>query len=476
MVKQVHRAFYFLVPGLFLLFVSPYLFVDGMFLDGVIYATVARNMAEGIGSFWAPQYTDTLFKDFFEHPPLAMGLESILFSLFGDHFLVERIYSLLSIALMSLVLVMIWRRISTGEERSYGWLPLLMILPLPLLAWTAGNNMLENTLSLFTSLSILFMIKSMAERRILNLFLAAFFLLCAFFTKGVVALFPLSFFFLMMLFGKDYSIRRFISDTIYLLFFFAALSGILFLTIPESLINIQYYFKNQVIRSLESVVTVNSRFHIIERLFMELLPAILLTLLIYFLVRPARPSSIKGGWKYVMLGLGLSATLPIMVSLKQRGFYIVPALPFFALAFSLIILPKVMFLVKRIAEKPRLSRVLVVSGYFLMTAAVALNLTQIGKTGRHQQMLEDVYILSESIPPRTILSSTPELINDYSLCAYLFRYGYISLERDPEEIHSYLLLPAEADPADYIDFEMTSIPLQRYQLLKLRPAEARLRE
>ena len=33
----------------------------GMFVDGVTYASIARNLAEGHGSFWSPSYTATLY-------------------------------------------------------------------------------------------------------------------------------------------------------------------------------------------------------------------------------------------------------------------------------------------------------------------------------------------------------------------------------------------------------------------------------
>ncbi|MBQ7062028.1 MAG: hypothetical protein IJM88_01905, partial [Bacteroidales bacterium] len=49
---------YALVAALFLLTVSNRLFSEGMFLDGLYYADVALNLAEGNGTFWAPQFTD----------------------------------------------------------------------------------------------------------------------------------------------------------------------------------------------------------------------------------------------------------------------------------------------------------------------------------------------------------------------------------------------------------------------------------
>ena len=63
---------YLFVAGLFGLFACNNLLTRGMFMDGLIYTSVASNMAEGVGSFWHPVYTATQFPDFYEHPPLMM--------------------------------------------------------------------------------------------------------------------------------------------------------------------------------------------------------------------------------------------------------------------------------------------------------------------------------------------------------------------------------------------------------------------
>ena len=54
---------YLFVIGLFGLFACNNLLTRGMFMDGLIYTSVADNMANGIGSFWHPTYTATQFPD-----------------------------------------------------------------------------------------------------------------------------------------------------------------------------------------------------------------------------------------------------------------------------------------------------------------------------------------------------------------------------------------------------------------------------
>ena len=56
-----------LAVSLYCLLVLPRLLSYGMFLDGVTYASIARNMAENYGSFWQPYYTATVYPTFYEH-------------------------------------------------------------------------------------------------------------------------------------------------------------------------------------------------------------------------------------------------------------------------------------------------------------------------------------------------------------------------------------------------------------------------
>src|SRR5262249_7008974 len=64
----------------------------GMFLDGITYASISRNLAEGRGRFWEPFYTATIYPTFHEHPPLVFFLQSLWFRAFGDRWFVERLY------------------------------------------------------------------------------------------------------------------------------------------------------------------------------------------------------------------------------------------------------------------------------------------------------------------------------------------------------------------------------------------------
>ncbi|MCE2742413.1 MAG: hypothetical protein LW701_02400, partial [Fluviicola sp.] len=104
------------------------------------------------------------------------------------------------------------------------------------------------------------------------------------------------------------------------------------------------YFQIQVVKSLETIVTVESRFFIVKRMFSEMILPIVIALIFYFsyfkkrvelrLTKEQRATS------FTFLALGLSAVLPIMVSMKQSGFYILTAYPFFAIAVANFVSPQ----------------------------------------------------------------------------------------------------------------------------------------
>ena len=80
---------FYLIILLIFMALSNELWSEGMFIDGLYYATIARNLSEGIGSLWFLHFTETSFNIFHEHPPLAIG--QVVFILWNS--ICERIYS-----------------------------------------------------------------------------------------------------------------------------------------------------------------------------------------------------------------------------------------------------------------------------------------------------------------------------------------------------------------------------------------------
>ena len=72
------------VFSLYFLLIGYKLMRLGIHGDGVEYASVARNLADGVGTFWKPYLDDHLHPVFHEHPPFVFWFQSLFFRIFGN--------------------------------------------------------------------------------------------------------------------------------------------------------------------------------------------------------------------------------------------------------------------------------------------------------------------------------------------------------------------------------------------------------
>ena len=427
--RSNNTPFWLLLIGLFLILVSKSLLTEGMFFDGVTYASISRNMAEGQGTFWNPHYTQTLYPEFRQHPPLALGLEALAFKAFGDHLWVEKAYSILVFLLSGLMIALIWRR--TTNNIRWAWLPLLFWLSMPLVTWCATNNMLENTMSVFVLLSVYLMIVGYQRNHKIWLVLSALALLLAFLSKGFTGLFPLVFPILYCAFDQK---RKWIQgpiDTLILLVSLAVFAGVMFLVCPGSFTYLKEYVRLQVIGGGLHEATVSSRLYIVLSLLQQLIiPCIITIILVICKVKDKTNRKVfefppDKAWFYIFLVLGLLGVLPIMVSVKQRDFYMLAALPFFALACGHITLSMVTLWLPKVTSKIRKWMMLVACCIVLL--GVVLNVVHIGKYGRDEALIEEVkQRIAEADGSNTIEISNEDY-TQWATHAYFMRYGGISL-------------------------------------------------
>ena len=427
--RSNNTPFWLFLIGLFLILVSKSLLTEGMFFDGVTYASISRNMAEGQGTFWNPHYTQTLYPEFRQHPPLALGMEALVFKVLGDHWWVEKAYSVLTFLLSGLFIALIWKR--TTNNIRWAWLPLLFWLTMPLVTWSATNNLLENTMSVFVLLSVYLMIVSYQRNHKFWLFLSAVALLLAFLSKGFTGLFPLVFPILYCAFDQK---RKWIQgpiDSLILLVSLAIFAGIMFLVFPASWSYIKEYIQLQVINGGLHEATVSSRFYIVFSLLLQLIVPLLMVITLVILKTKNKdnkkifefpPDKV---WFYIFLILGLLGVLPIMVSVKQRDFYMLAALPFFALACGHITIAEVNTLMLKIT--PNLRKWLTLGTSCILLLGIVLNLVHIGKYGCDEALIEEVKNQIEKADGTKMIEIFPDEYTQWAKHAYYMRYGKISL-------------------------------------------------
>ena len=424
-----NTPFWLLLIGITLILLSNSLLTEGMFLDGVTYASISRNMAEGQGTFWNPHYTLTLYPEFRQHPPLALGLEALFFKALGDHLWVEKLYSVLAFLITGWLIALIWKR-STNNIR-LAWLPLLFWLAIPIVSWSATNNLLENTMSAFVLLSVYLMIISYQRNHKFWLVLSAVTLLLAFLCKGFTGLFPLVFPILYCAFDSK---RKWIQgpiDSLILLLSIAVFAGIMFLAFPPSLPYLKDYFQLQVIGGGLHEATVATRFSIVSDMMQQLLIPLIIALALVICKAKNKVNNkvfefpLDKTRFFIFLITGLLGVLPIMVSVKQRDFYMLAAMPFFALACGHLTLSMVKTLMLKITLNSR--KWLSVSASCILLIGIVLNLIHIGKYGRDEALIEDVKKRIAEADGRTIIEIPPEEFTNWVAHAYFMRYGKISL-------------------------------------------------
>ena len=430
--SQTHSnntPFWLLLIGLFLILVSKSLLTEGMFFDGVTYASISRNMAEGQGTFWNPHYTQTLYPEFRQHPPLALGMEALAFKAFGDHWWVEKAYSVLMFLLSGLFIALIWKR--TTNNLRWAWLPMLFWLAMPLVSWSATNNLLENTMSVFVLLSVYLMIVGYQRNHKIWLFLSAFTLLLAFLSKGFTGLFPLVFPILYCAFDQKHKWIQGPIDSLILLVSIAVFVGIMFLVCPGSFAYLKDYIHLQVIGGGLHEATASSRFYIVFALLQQLIIPFVLALVLVICKTKSKVNSKAfefppdKAWFYVFLIMGLVGVLPIMVSMKQRDFYMLAALPFFALACGHITLSMLTLWLPKIT--PTIRGWMTLGTACVVLLGLVLNVVHIGKYGRDEALIEEVKQKIAETQDDNIIEISPEEYTLWAKHAYYMRYGKISL-------------------------------------------------
>jgi 4-amino-4-deoxy-L-arabinose transferase-like glycosyltransferase len=469
MKKKTSVFYLFFIAFVGILLCIP-LFTEGMFMDGLIYASVSKNLAAGEAGFWIPKFSDTLYPAFHEHPPLFFGIQSLFFLVFGDSILTERIFSFFFFILFIIILRKLWisnHASHTGKTKAYAFLPLIAIILLPLISWGFSNNILEILLLIFCSLAIVFVNKAYSSKNksYVWLFFAVLCIIAGFFVKGPVALFPLAAVFFHYIVFKKIKISRCLMDSFFLILISLILFFGIYFLIPNADISIKKYIDRQVVGSLENVQTVNSRFYLLGRLFIELVAYILISIcciILYVKKKISWKSNAKIAFYYLLIGL--SASLPMLISMKQSEFYLLPSLPFFVLAFSWIVFPAVQMLFSKWNTKSISFKIVKISSMLFLALSIILNIYYFPKTLRDKEKIADMHQIASIIGKDKKLHIPNDLYADWSLHAYFYRYHQISLYTQDVENQGFYIQKKEKAMLQDSSFVEKKLDLELYQL------------
>ena len=458
--KRINAFWLFTFFVFFVLF-YPSVLKDGMFLDGITYSAISKNLANGLGDFFNLTYSKTIHTNFHEHPPLVFGIQSLFFKLLGNSFYTERVFGLFISLLTFLGITLIWSLVWKKDQQKLSWIPVLFWISIPLVLWSYRNNLLENTMGVFTLFSSYFILKSSIKKSWIYLVFGGLFLVLGLLSKGPVAFFPLS---IPLIYGLVYKTKNYSLLSFFFLIILVVLIGAFFVfMLPGLYENIAHYLNKQLFPAINNAreITTNNRFFILFLLLKELLFPVLLGAIVFLLTYFKKMAFAGVPKTTVLFGfIAFAASIPLMISLKQRDFYLVPALPFFALSIGFFLKPYIQSLIDLISERVLMG--LKKTTVFSFLVLIGLLLFSDNGSSRDSVLLSDVYKISAEITEGGMISSSKELQTNWLLIAYLSRIGYLSLDKKKQ--HQYLLTKKdEHSPKGY---KKSNIELKLFCLLE----------
>ncbi|MES2837438.1 MAG: glycosyltransferase family 39 protein [Bacteroidota bacterium] len=461
-----HLPFKLFSISLALWLVLPSVFQYGMFMDGKMYSAIAKNIAINNGSVWNLIFSKTLFSNFYEHPPLAIFIHSLFYSI-SESFIIDKLYSLLALFLNITGICFIWKLIYQKDKtlQNYWWLPATLYLSVLLIGWAFKNNMLENTMSYFCVFSVYFILKAQLKNKLVYLIPAALLIILAFLSKGFTGLFPLSIPFFYSLFFDKMNLKKLTIHTLLLFFFVFCFSMILFLY-KDSNKFLTNYFNKQVVTSIDgSRGADNARFFIVTKTFLELIPIFSICLIVFLISYFKKQLSILTNTKKkFFLFIALSATLPILLSPRQSGYYALCAYPFFALAFSQLIFPQIHFWFNQLNSNSK--KLKIVSGLagLILISSIVFSASKYKHFERDEIVLKDIFEICKNVPQGEIITIPIEQAQSWTVYAYFSRFGNISLDYNQGNLHRFYLYDSGNHAEIPKGYTKINLKLSRFQL------------
>lgn len=467
----------FTISAILILTISQ-LIQDGVFMDGMLYISVAKNLADGLGTFWEPHFSKTIMTVFREQPPLYFGLLASFYKIFGTSMYVERLFCFVCFAFTLFYIHKIWRSLFFDDKQSMknSWLPILFFATIPICFWSYAHHVEETVMALFATMSVYYLSEALflKEKVIINILIAGICIFLSSLTKGVQGLFPITGVFFFWALSKQISFKKNIIYSILLVGTPFLIYALLILFNNHIYDVYKLYFENRLGKAFNSTVhnTTDNRFEIVIRLFTELIPMFILMLIIYLFQRKniseeneQKNNRIKIYW---LLLIGFSGSLPLISTLEQRGFYLLTSLPLFALAGAIAVSGRMKQLIEKINSSGnflKYSRWITISIFLF---SVLFTISKVGETKRDKELLSDIYSFGKFIPRGEIVSIPLEMWNDWNLQTYSVRYNYISLDGISGSKHKYLLirknLPKSLVPDSYEPYPIKTEYLDLYIL------------
>jgi hypothetical protein len=465
-----NNSFKFFTLAVLLVLLLPQVFRQGLFMDGLMYSAIANNLSYGDGSLWFPKFYGPVQESFHDHPPLAFGLQAVTFTIFGHAFYIEKLHAFCIALLTGWLIKKCWQKLSVLPH--LWWLPVLLWISTERVFWCFNNNMLENTMCLFSLVAFYFLLLASGytrPRKFIFILLAALALVLGFLSKGFPALFPLGFFVVYAFaYYNNYRFKTALPDTILLWSAFAGLILLLFMFNGDAYKSISMYINTQVVNSVSGNDRVGSRWPFISGFFQQLAAPI--GLFICAAIYHKKPgiflSEVRPIKNVLLLTLftGLSAFVPLLVSPKLSFYYLVPSFPYFALMFALLTGAFIQNLTERVESQKRVKHIFRLVSYAVIFFTFGYTILNYGEPVRDKQLLADIDKIAGLVPSGSRITISSTVAGDWSLLAYLQRNHRILPVPDASG-DFFLVSRNDSIQAGYTE---SRLPLADYRLLRKR--------
>ena len=249
-----------------------------------------------------------------------------------------------------------------------------------------------------------------------------------------------------------------------------ATTGLLF---PESVHYFEQYMTHQVLGNLDTPI-VSNRWTIVWNFIEQTLIVWGVALVVLVIAHAQRRERVvlRSDWRNfaICLLVALSGVLPIAISLKQHGFYILTVYPIVAVGAGALVQGPVKAWME--GGGKRLRTALAVLTVLAVTGAVVLNAMHYGQPGRDVAMQQDMQQIVPQVAEGEQVGIPMSLAQEWSLYAYYYREKHIDLTRIdlqnlPEALPRHLL----TDGRDAVPQELyteKTLATRQYKLYELK--------
>ena len=411
--------------------------------DGVEYASVARNLSDGVGTFWKPYLDDRIHPVFHEHPPLVFWIQSLFFRIFGDGPYFESFYGFFIGIVIFGCMAWFWQRVRRDFQLPAvgNWWPILLLVPLPMFTYFLQTNRIANTWTVFAIAATYISYRSSLgiDHHIFYSLLCGGLIYLGFLAKGPVAWFTFAVPVLAWLTLKA-KLSKAISGTLLALVTFSLFFLVTSFLSEDSVKFWQGFWQNQIVASISNERSSgDTHWYLAERWISEMIvPFIIICVLMLATRLSFRRIQFNRQALFFLL-VALAASLPFMISTRQHARYILHSFPFFVLSLAFATQNIAAQIESMLTDKRILLRGTAAAAVLFFGVALTSMLYFKDHDAKRRPFYHDFYLQTIELPQRITISVCPaDMIYDDWLFADMQRFYRISLS--PDTGHPYLII------------------------------------